>query len=138
MTSDRAEPGSALGDDEPCECRGQPSIHTFARESSPSCLDRLRFILTVSESPTVLLFVFDLVLFREVEQLLLDSILEDAREGAAVCDSVEHLFERLVTLGEERSHELLVGDIDFTGFRVTSVFEVVLQLLDLRLQFFDL
>jgi hypothetical protein len=43
----------------------------------------------VSESPPIPLLILDLVLFREVEQLLFDSILDDAREDAAFRDIFE-------------------------------------------------
>lgn len=78
------------------------------------------------------------VLFGEVEQLFLDGVFDDAREDAASRDLLENGFELPVAVGEERGDELLVLDIDFTGFGITSVFEFVLRLLDLQLYRLDL
>ena len=80
----------------------------------------------MGESPAIALFVFDLVLFREVEQLILNCVFHDTRENTAVRDLVEYLIQRLVVLSEERRHELFVSDFDLAGFRVLRVFELIL------------
>lgn len=80
----------------------------------------------MSETPPISLFVFDLVLFREVEQLLLNGILDDTCENAAPSNFLEDAFELLIAVGEERGDELLVFDIDFSRLGVPCVFEFVL------------